>query len=587
MYGAQGEVLYVGKAKNLKNRLSSYFVKTITNPKTYSLVKHICDIQVTITHTENEALILENTLIKKYKPRYNVLFRDDKSFPYLYLSTLDEFPRLNLYRGIKNKPGRYFGPYPNASSAHETLHLLQKLFHIRQCDDTFFKNRSRPCLQYQIKRCSAPCVRFIEPTAYAQDIRHAQMFLEGKNTHIISELANQMHQAADDKEYEKAAVLRDRISSLRRIQEKQYVSGEAGDVDIVVLVCEHAIVCVELLFIRAGRLVGNRAFFPNSMPHTETNEILCEFLSHHYIHSGKNFFPPDEIIVSEPSEELEWFSQTLKEQSGKNVKITSNPKGNKAHWVAMAITNGKQAIHAKIQTKANIEERLTALQDALNLTELPSRIECFDVSHTMGESTVASCVVFDRAGPLKKDYRHFNIQNVAKGDDYAALRQAVLRRYTRIQKSEGKLPDVLIIDGGKGQLHQALSVLEELQITEIKVLGIAKGISRKPGLEVLHIAGANKPIALPSDSLALHFIQHIRDEAHRFAIAGHRHSAAKKRTASALETIPGIGSKRKRDLLAHFGGWQEIKMASVEELSKVNGISVNLAQKLFSALHEE
>jgi excinuclease ABC subunit C len=582
MLNAEGEVIYVGKARNLAKRVGSYFSRSVSAPKTRALVSQIANIDVTVTHTENEALILENNLIKELRPRYNVLLRDDKSYPYIFLSA-DAFPRLVYHRGSKRAKGQYFGPYPSAGAVRETLNLLQKLFRVRQCEDSVYRNRSRPCLQYQIKRCTAPCVNYISEDAYADDVRHATLFLEGKDTQVIDELVKHMEVASKELEFEKAAQFRDQIASLRRVQEKQYVSASGGDVDIIVSTTRNGMGCVQVFFIRGGHHLGNKTFFPKHTKDTEGTEVLAAFLPQYYL--GKPV--PSEVLVNHKLEEQQWLEAVLAEQAGHKVTISHSVRGDRAKWVKMAVTNAEEALTRQLVSKTGLRQRYEALQDALALEDLPQRLECFDISHTQGEATVASCVVFNDEGPLKSDYRRFNIEGITPGDDYAAMNQALNRRYTRLKKGEGKLPDILFIDGGKGQLSEAKKVLDELQVTDVVLVGIAKGPERKVGMETLFLSGSSQPIILPADSPALHLIQQIRDEAHRFAITGHRQRRAKARSQSPLEGIPGVGAKRRRDLLNQFGGWQEVARAGADDLAKVKGISHDLAQKIYDAFHVE
>ena len=582
MFNAADEVIYVGKARNLVNRVSSYFARNVSSPKTRAMVSQIANIDVTVTHTENEALILENNLIKELRPRYNVLLRDDKSYPYIFLSA-EEFPRQAYHRGPKRAKGRYFGPYPSAGAVRETLNLLQKLFRVRQCEDSFYGNRSRPCLQFQIKRCTAPCVGYVSEQVYDEDVRHAVMFLEGKDTQVIDELIVKMEQASAELEFEQAASFRDQIGSLRRVQEKQYVSAEGGDLDIIVSDVKNGVGCVQVFFIRGGHHLGNKSFFPKHTKESDPAEVLSAFLPQYYL--GKPV--PNEVLVNHALEDKEWLESVLAEQAGRKVVISHKVRGDRARWLEMAQTNLKEALMRQLVSKSGLQQRYQALQEGLGLDDLPQRLECFDISHTQGEATVASCVVFDQDGPRKSDYRRFNIEGITPGDDYAAMHQALTRRYTRLKKGEGKLPDILFIDGGKGQLSQARDVINELQVTEVTLVGIAKGEGRKPGLETLFLSGQSEPIILPADSPALHLIQQIRDEAHRFAITGHRQRRDKARGKSPLEGISGVGAKRRRDLLNQFGGWQEVARAGVNDLAKVKGISQELAQRIYDAFHVE
>lgn len=581
MLGASGEILYVGKARNLKRRVSSYFRSYGLAPKARALVDQIRAIEVTVTHTETEALFLENNLIKDLRPRYNVLLRDDKSYPYIYLSD-GTFPRLALYRGAKTAPGRYFGPYPSAGAVRETLHLLQKVFPVRQCEDSFFRNRTRPCLQYQIKRCSAPCVGLIDPDAYAQDVRHAVWFLEGKDQQVMEDLVARMEAASADLDFERAAHYRDQIASLRRIQEKQYITGEKGDVDVLASVCQGGVGCIEVFYIRGGRNLGNKSFFPQHAGTADPASLLAAFVPQYYL--GRS--TPPEILLSHPMKDSAFLEQALAQQTGRKIRIHHRVRGERAHWIQMALSNAQHALEQRLLSQASAHQRLLWLQEVLGLDTLPERLECFDISHTGGEATVASCVVFDANGPVKSDYRRFNIQGITPGDDYAALHQALTRRYIRVKQGEGRLPDVLFIDGGKGQLAQAVKVLEELQVDGVMLVGIAKGPERKPGKETLFVAGSDRPLILPADDPALHLIQQVRDEAHRFAITGHRQRRAKARRQSPLEEIDGLGAKRRQLLLKQFGGLQEIARAGVEDLARVRGISKQMAMRIYDAFHE-
>jgi excinuclease ABC subunit C len=577
-----GKVLYVGKAGNLKKRVSSYFQRSVQVPKTQSLVSQIHGIEVTVTRTEGEALLLENNLIKELRPRYNILLRDDKSYPYIFLSD-HAYPRLAVHRGAKRARGRYFGPYPNAGAVRESLHLLQKVFRVRQCEDSFFRNRSRPCLQHQIGRCSAPCVGWVDPQDYADDVRHTVLFLEGRSNQVIDELVRRMEAAAERQAYEQAARYRDQIVNLRRVQERQYVSGEGGDLDIVAATVKGGVACVQVFFIRAGRNLGNKAFFPRLPDAASVEEVLTAFLGQFYL--GHEI--PRELLLSHGLADQAALEEMLTERAGARVALRHRVRGERARWLQLAVTNSEQALEARLGSQSGMRRRREALREALRLDAPPARMECFDISHTQGEATVASCVVFDAEGPLKSDYRRFNITGITPGDDYAAMEQALSRRYTRLKKGEARLPDVLFIDGGPGQTNAAVRVLEELQVPEVLVVGVAKGVERRPGLEVLHIPGQARTVELPADSPALHLVQQIRDEAHRFAIAGHRARRAKSRTRSPLERIPGIGPKRRQQLLKQFGGLQEVARAQVEELASIDGISRALAQQIHDAFRDE
>ncbi|MDH3526116.1 MAG: excinuclease ABC subunit UvrC [Gammaproteobacteria bacterium] len=581
MLDSSGKVLYVGKARNLRKRVTSYFRRTGLSPKTRALVEQIADIEITVTHTESEALLLENNLIKKFMPRYNILLRDDKSYPYIYLSSGQEFPRLGFHRGARRRKGRYFGPYPSSGAVRDSLHLLQKLFKVRQCEESFFKNRNRPCLQYQIKRCTAPCVGYVSPEVYAADVDNTIMFLEGKSSSIIDTLVTRMEAAAAGLDYEQAAEHRDQIASLRRVQERQYVSNEKGDLDIVACAADRGSACVQVFFIRGGRNLGNTVFFPKIPVEASEADILAAFITQYYL--GKNV--PSELLLSHAPDDTDLIQTVLSEQAGHKVKLTTGVRAERARWLGLAINNADQALTTHLNTRKGYTGRLQALQQALGLEELPVRMECFDISHTRGESTVASCVVFGKEGALKSDYRRFNIEGIEPGDDYAAMEQALTRRYTRLIKGEGKLPDLLFIDGGKGQVAAAARVIEELQVAGVQIIGIAKGPDRKPGLETLYSPGRRQPVVLPSNSPGLHLIQQIRDEAHRFAITGHRKRRAKSRNTSALEQIPGIGPRRRQQLLKQFGGLREVARAGVEDLLMVKGISRALAQQIYDVFH--
>ncbi len=588
MLGSEGEVLYVGKARNLKKRLSSYFRKSGLAPKTVALMSHVSRVEVITTHTENEALILESNLIKKHRPRYNILLRDDKSYPYIYLSTEERgrathtsFPRLGFHRGARRGKGRYFGPYPSAGAVRESLKLMQKLFPVRQCEDGFFRNRSRPCLQYQIERCTAPCVGRISAERYGEDVRHAVLFLEGKSGEVVEELVSRMEQAAEALDYEAAARFRDQISALRRVQERQYISGERGDLDVVALSMEGGSGSLQLFNFRHGQNLGSRGYFPKNVQGQSEAEVLYAFLAQHYL----DHQPPAEILVSHPPEQLELLQQVLSRQSDHKVLIRHQLRGDRARWMRMAQENARLALQGRLSHAASALSRVEALQDLLRLEQSPQRMECFDISHTMGEETVASCVVFEDGVALKSDYRRFNIREITGGDDYAAMRQALERRYTRLIKGEGKLPDLLLIDGGPGQCAEAHAVLEELQVDGVSILGVAKGADRREGQERLFLNGGAAQ-SLPSDSPALLLIQQIRDEAHRFAITGHRQRRAKKRKSSPLEGIAGVGPRRRQSVLSHFGGLQEVARAGVEDLSAVPGISREIAQRIYDRFHE-
>ncbi|MET0070290.1 MAG: excinuclease ABC subunit UvrC [Candidatus Thiodiazotropha sp.] len=582
MVNAEGDVLYVGKAKNLKKRVASYFTRSL-NQRIQVMVGQIAQIEIIVTHTEAEALLLENHLIKSLKPRYNVLLRDDKSYPYIYLSTDHRYPALSFRRGARRGKGRYFGPYPSAASTRETLQVLQKLFPVRQCEESFFRNRSRACLQYQIKRCSAPCVGLVSAQAYGEDVGHAVLFLQGKTNQVIDELVARMEQASGELNFEQAAVYRDQIKHLRRIQEKQYVSGEGGDLDIVALAKRGGSACIQVFYIRSGRNLGNKSFYPSAPRDASEATILQAFVSQYYLEKPV----PGEIILSRQLQEQALLQEVLSGQAGKRVRISSRVRGERARWLKMAQGNAEMALQARLNAQAGMEERLLALQQALQLQAIPERMECFDISHTRGESTVASCVVFNEQGPLKSDYRRFNIEEITPGDDYAAMAQALDRRYRRVKKGEVALPDILFIDGGKGQIGAVHERLQDLGISGLTLVGVAKGADRRAGMEQLFLLGRKAPIILPADSAALHLIQQIRDEAHRFAITAHRQRRSKTRNRSILEQIPGIGPKRRQRLMKQFGGLQELSRAGIEDISSVEGISTSLAEQIYHAFHDK
>lgn len=585
MLDAKGNTLYVGKARNLKKRVTSYFQRQL-DTKTQRMMTQVVDIQTTLTSNENEALLLEANLIKQCRPRYNVLLRDDKSYPYLYLATHQKFPRLDFYRGAKRQPGRYFGPYPSAGSVRENLALIQKLFKLRQCSDSFFKNRTRPCLQYQIKRCTAPCVGYVDAPRYRMQVEDAILFLEGKNDRVIDKLAKRMDEASKNLEYEAAAHYRDQISQLRRLQKQQFITSDQGNSDVIGIDESLGVIAIAILFIRGGRFIGSKNFFPNIPKGVTSQSALAAFIPQYYLSPLRNGNFPERIILSEPLEERMWIQNALREKLQNKLIIIDRRLAQYKHWQTMVQINAKQALAQRLTQKNTVAQQLSALQSALQLPNQLERIECFDISHTMGEATVASCVVFNEEGPDKKYYRRFNIKDIAAGDDYAAMHQALLRRYTRVKTGEGVLPDLLIIDGGLGQLKQAADVLEELQVSGVILLGVAKGPGRKPGLEKLYLWGKKTAIHLSPDDPALHLIQFIRDEAHRFAITAHRAKRGKKSTESPLEHIAGIGAKRRRDLLKHFGGLQELRKASIQEIARVPGISESLAKRIYDVLHE-
>ena len=587
MLDGEERVLYVGKARRLNKRVASYFrASGQLEPKTRVLMSHVASVEITATHTETEALLLENSLIKEHRPRYNILLRDDKSFPYIHLATEQAFPRLAFHRGARNRPGRYFGPFASAGATRETLNLLQKLFQVRQCEDTFFRNRSRPCLQHQINRCTAPCVGLVDGERYREDVRHVIMFLEGKSEEMIGELVTRMESASKRLEFELASRYRDQIASLRRVQERQHVIGAKGDVDVVATRVRDGIAVVQLTIVRNGQSLGSRTLVPRQAGSATEHDVLDAFLSQYYLTRAGRYSIPSEILVSEPTDSLAVLSRALCEQTGRRVTLRHRVRGERARWVEMTRQNAELAVAQRLADESSLRARFEALQDLLEVDELPGRLECFDISHTAGEAPVASCVVFEPTGPIKAEYRRFNIRDVEPGDDYAALKSAVRRRYTRVQREEARLPDLLMVDGGKGQLSGVKSILEELQLNEVQVMAVAKGSARRPGLERIFIGSGEHEVALPDASPALHLIQHIRDEAHRFAITGHRTRRRRTRNTSVLEQISGIGAKRRQRLLTEFGGLRALSRAGVEDLARVNGISRTLARAIYDAFRE-
>ncbi|QHG65982.1 excinuclease ABC subunit UvrC [Pseudomonas putida] len=585
MFDAEARLLYVGKAKNLKKRLASYFRKTGLAPKTAALVGRIAQVETTITANETEALLLEQNLIKQWRPPYNILLRDDKSYPYVFLSD-GEFPRLGIHRGAKKAKGRYFGPYPSAGAIRESLSLLQKAFSVRQCEDSYFANRTRPCLQYQIKRCKGPCTNLVTPEEYAEDVRHSVMFLEGRSQQLGNELNEEMEKAAMALNFEKAAELRDQIALLRRVQDQQYIEGGSGDVDVVAAFVNPGGACVHLISVRGGRVLGSKNFFPQVGIEEEVAEVMAAFLSQYYLGNAERELP-GELIVNVVHEDFEAITEAVQSLRGRELTISHRVRGTRARWQQLAVTNAEQALNARLANRQHMAARFEALAEVLGLDEVPQRLECYDISHSSGEATVASCVVFGPEGPIKSDYRRFNIEGVTGGDDYAAMHQALTRRYGRIKDGEGKLPDVLLVDGGKGQLNMAREVMQELAFTDLTLLGVAKGVTRKAGFETLYLNDVAHEFTLKGDNPALHLIQQIRDEAHRFAITGHRARRGKARRTSSLEDVAGVGPKRRRDLLKHFGGLQELNRASIDEIAKAPGISKKLAESIYASLHSE
>ena len=582
MLDAAGTVIYVGKARDLKRRVTSYFQGSRAHDaKTIAMVRTIASIEVTVTRTEVEALMLEYNLIKEHRPRFNVMLRDDKSYPYILLETGHKFPRLSFYRGPRTSKGRLFGPYPNAGSVRESLNQLHKLFQLRQCEDSYFENRSRPCMQHQIERCTAPCVGLISEQDYASDLEHAVLFLEGHSDVVTARLAERMEQASQALQFERAAQYRDQLAKLKNVQSQQLMARSSGDFDAVGMAEDHGIYCIAVMFFRGGRSLGTRSFFPKLVKGADEDEIIRAFLLQYY--GGRE--APREILVSHAVPEATTLAELLSAQSNHKVAIKARVRGDRARFVEMAVTNARHSAELKYQSSASYERQLEELCEVLELDQPPTRLECFDVSHTAGEATVASCVVFGPEGPLKSDYRRFNVADVAPGDDYGAMAQVLTRRYARVQKGEVPMPDVLFIDGGPGQLARAIAVMGELGISGARLVGVAKGQDRKPGRESLYLPDRTDPLRLPPSSPALHLIQQLRDEAHRFAITGHRARRQKARTRSPLEDIPGLGPKKRRELLKQFGGLQALTRAGIEDLQRVRGISRQLAEAIYERFH--
>ncbi|WP_085336363.1 excinuclease ABC subunit UvrC [Serratia marcescens] len=586
MYDATGTVIYVGKAKDLKKRLASYFRQQVSSRKTETLVKNIAQIDVTVTHTETEALLLEHNYIKLYQPRYNVLLRDDKSYPLIFLSA-DTHPRLAVHRGAKHAKGEYFGPFPNSYAVRETLALLQKLFPIRQCENSVYRNRSRPCLQYQIGRCLGPCVAgLVSEEEYRQQVDYVRLFLSGKDQQVLHQLIERMEEASKLLNFEEAARIRDQIQAVRRVTERQFVSGDSDDLDVIGVAFDAGMACLHVLFIRQGKVLGSRSYFPKVPGGTDMGEVVQTFVGQFYLQGSQARTLPGEILLDFSLPEKDLLAESLSELAGRKIQIQSKPRGDRARYLKLARTNAATALTTRLSQQSTIHQRLAELAKVLNLTEI-NRMECFDISHTMGEQTVASCVVFDGNGPVRAEYRRYNISGITPGDDYAAMTQVLKRRYGKALE-EKKIPDVIFIDGGKGQLGMAIDVFKSLNVTWDKnkplLIGIAKGADRKAGLETLFFVPEGEGISLPPDSPALHVIQHIRDDSHNHAITGHRQRRAKVRNTSALELIEGVGPKRRQMLLKYMGGLQPLLNASVEEIAKVPGISQALAEKIYNAL---
>lgn len=588
MRDKQDKVLYVGKAKNLKHRLLSYF-RHQEDQRLKQMVQQIAHIDITVTYSEKEALLLENSLIKSLKPRYNVLFRDDKSYPFLFLSQ-HTFPRLAYFRGKQKLPGQYFGPYPSALAVRETLGVLQKIFKLRQCDDLFFNNRSRPCLQYQIKRCSAPCVNYISAADYARDVENACLFLAGKETTIIKNLVNKMEQAAQEQSFEKAAALRDQIISLRTICDQQVVHKQKGNLDVIALSELQGHFCIQLLYIRQGRILDSQSYFPKQVGAASNADILRSFLIQFYLDQDNQWDYPHELVLSEAIEDQQLICDALGQIAKKSIKVVHPTRGEKWQWLQLAHENALRALTRKTSQANLVQQRWLELKKQLGITNGLNRVECFDVSHMQGEATIASCVVFDQNGPCKAEYRRYNL-TVPANDDYAAIEQVLIRRYLKRKEQDLPLPELVIIDGGKGQLHRAKKALLECQILDVLIMGIAKGAARKPGLETLFVTRMQSEeefvIKWPPTSSALHLLQNIRDEAHRFAITGQRAKTRKSRKTSPLEQIAGVGAKRRQALLSYFGGQQALLAASETAIAAVPGISKALAAQIYAALHGE
>ena len=579
MIGARDDVLYVGKARDLKKRVSSYFNRSEHGPRIELMISQIARVEFTVTSSEAEALILENNLIKSLTPRYNILFRDDKSYPYLTLSN-DRFARLGFFRGTPTGRGRSFGPYPGAASVRESVQLLQKVFRLRTCENSVFANRTRPCLLHQIQRCSAPCVGLVGEADYAHDVQNAELFLRGREDVVVDALRTRMQQASASLAFEEAAALRDQIQVLASMQQRQDVdTGLAVDADAIALVQSSSITCVNLVMVRSGRYLGDRSFFPQHAEGHGAAEILAAFLGQHYVG-----IPVPPVVILQQTADRELARIVVARQGSRAVQVLVRPQGERRVWLEMAERNAAQALEQRLREYATQDERLAALREALDLDEGVSRIECFDISHTQGEATVASCVVYDHLAMRPAEYRRYNITDIVPGDDYAAMRQALMRRYDKVQRGEGVAPGLVLIDGGRGQVSAARGALDEIGLS-LAMIGVAKGPERKAGLEELIFPDRTEPLHLASDHPGLHLIQQIRDEAHRFAITGHRARRAKARTASSLQDIPGIGAKRRKQLLEHFGGLRGVESASIADLARVDGISHTLAELIYRTLH--
>jgi excinuclease ABC subunit C len=583
MLDPAGEVIYVGKAKDLKRRVSSYFHGRARDAKTMAMVGSVADVRVTVTRTEAEALLLEYNLIQQHRPRFNVLLRDDKSYPYIHITTDHEYPRLSFYRGARKRSGTMFGPYPSAGAVRETLRDLQKLFQLRLCEDSFFSNRSRPCLQYQIKRCTAPCVGAISPEDYRRDLDAAMLFLKGKNQLVTRQIAERMDKAAAALDFERAAELRNQLSRLKAMESEQLVAKSGQDFDVIGVADDGGITSVTVMFFRGGRLLGNRTQFPRVHGVTDADEVARAFLLQYY----QTREAPKEILISSAVGDADAIAAMLSERAGRKIRIRHRVRGDRVRWLEMAVANARHAASLRLKANTTVQGQLDELAEALGLGEAPARIECFDISHTSGEATSASCVVFGNEGPLKSDYRRFNITGVAAGDDYAAMAQALRRRYARVRNGEAPLPDLVLIDGGRGQLTAAAEIFAEFQLEGVKLIGVAKGRARRPGMERLYTLDRSEPLRLEPGSAALRLIQQVRDEAHRFAVVGHRARRKVRKAGSPLDDVRGLGPKRRRALLRAFGGLQAVEKAGVSELAGVDGISRELAESIYQRLHAD
>ena len=584
MYNSQEEVIYVGKAKNLKKRVSSYFRTNLDNAKTRSLVSQIANMDVTVVNSETEAFLLENNFIKKYKPRYNVVMRDDKSYPFIFLSD-HEHPRLSFHRGPQKKKGEYFGPYPSAWSVRESLRSMQRIFPVRQCEDSYYRARSRPCLQYQMQRCSAPCVEgYVSDEEYKEQVNFARLFLKGKNQQVIGGLVDKMEKASEALNFEAAARYRDQINALRKVQERQWVAGTQDEMDVFGFALKGNMACIQVMFIREGQLLGSKAYFPKVPNTADEQEVFESFFLQFYLAGNKVI--PKQIVLSNTLSDEDAIADVLASEAGHKVHFFKGAREEKRKYLQLAQSNAQTALDAQYSQQKSVFARYLDLEAALEVDTPIQRMECFDISHTSGQQTVASCVVFNREGPHKSDYRRYNIEGITPGDDYAAMAQALKRRYKSVKEVQ-KIPDLLLIDGGKGQLAQAEAFFEDWpHDKKPMLLGVAKGTTRKPGLETLILAGSHQVLPMDSHSPGLHLIQHIRDESHRFAITGHRNRRQKVKTTSSLESIPGIGAKRRQTLLKFMGGLQGLKKASKDEIASVPGISPELADTIYDHLHQ-